>query len=633
MSRESFENTLEKTTIGLAVAVALYHIAASRFVIFAFEQHKTLHVGAALSLIFLEAVCRGRIRERFFYGLFFFVAAAISVYFVADYYSLVMNIGYPETFPTVLGGIMILLTLEASRKTWGWIIPTIALATMAYAYFGQYLPGIFFHGGMAFARLIAYASIYFRGIYGSLTGVSSIEVFLFILFGSLLKAAGALDLFMQLGMVVSRKFRSGPAQTAVVSSALMGTVSGTVAGNVATTGTFTIPSMISKGFSPEYAGAVEACSSTGGQIMPPVMGVAAFLIVGLTGIPYAHVALGAILPALLYYIYLGISIEIRAAKRGFRRETASLSGTMESLIRNSCLALPLVVLVVSLALHNPTSAAAFHSIVSLVVVVAGRELILKKGDLGTAGKSVIRLMVSGLNEGARNGAKIAVVMATLGIVVEMFVVTGFGQKLSQAILSISEGSILVLLLMTAATCIFFGMGMPTTGAYILVALLAAPAMVNQGVPLLHAHMFVFYYGVMSNLSPPVAAGALVACGISGGNYLKTAVLAFRLALPGFLLPLFFVFRPEILWLGYPFFQVIFSFLVVLVGLVAATAAIENHLLRKLRIFERILLTIAALCAFTHGVTSSLIGVGILLGLVLVQYLGYRKSTSPSSSMA
>jgi TRAP transporter 4TM/12TM fusion protein len=626
MDKSAISKWLERVIVVIAIIMSIYHLIAARFVLLPFDQHKVIHLGLALILTILSFYIKERsLIKKTVFGFMLFASLFGSLYFILDYYEIVMRVGYPAAADYLLGGLMVTIVLVVTCKGWGLIIPTVTLFTMVYAYFGQHLPWIFWHGGMSFPRLIAYSSSYFRGIYGSLTGISSMEVFLFVLFGCMLKAAGAIDFFMQAGMVWAKRFRSGPAQTAVLSSALFGTISGTIAANVATTGAFTIPAMIKKGFSKEYAGSVEACASTGGQIMPPVMGASAFIMAGITGISYPHIALAALIPALIYYIYLGVSIEIRAIRNGFGKDDFSIADTKEAARKHAYLVLPIIILVLSLSAGNPAATGAFHGIMSLIIAFVIRQMLFYSKDLKKAGKEIYRFLLEGLTDGAKSSASIAVILATMGIVVEMFVTTGFGQKLSQGMIEVSGGSLLLLLFMSAITCIFFGMGIITSGAYLLVALLGAPAMMSMGVPLLNAHMFVFYYAVMAAVTPPVAIGALVASGIAGGDYFKTALFSMRLALPGFLLPFFFIYRPEVLWFGYSPPIVIFGFVSALAGLVNITILLENFMLRKLRIYESILLILSTFLLFEPGIGTSLLGLGILIAI----YLNQRRTVSRS----
>lgn len=605
----------------IAVTMSVYHLAAARFVFLPFDLHKVIHIGVALILTILGFYIKKKsIVGKMVDGFLIFACLLVSLYFILEYDNIVMRVGYPYPLDYTMGGIIILIALIVNCRVWGKLTTSIVLLSMLYALFGKYLPGIFFHGGVSIPRMIAYSSSYYRGIYGSLAGVSSMEVFLYILFGAMLQSAGAIDLFMEVGKVFARKFRSGPAQAAVASSALFGTISGTIAANVATTGAFTIPAMIKKGFSKEFAGAVEATASTGGQIMPPVMGVTAFIMAGIIGMPYSYICLAAALPAVLYYIFIGFSIELRAIKMGFIREDMALSGAKEMLRKHGYLILPLIVLIVSLAMQNPAAVGAFHAIIAIIICFTVRWALYYGRDFRKTGKEIYRFLFEGLRDGGISGSLIAVVMATLGIIVEMFVVTGFGQKLSQGMVEFSEGNLFLLLILCMTTCLFFGTMMPTTAAYLLTALLAAPAMIALGVGELNAHMFVFYFGVMAAVTPPVAIGALVACGISKGDYIKTGVIASRLAMPGFILPFFFIYRPEILWLGHPLLQVFFGFVCILVGLLSLTCAVEGVMMAKvtLNIFERILLVVVAGLEFDPGVGTSILGWVILAIIIFLQ---------------
>jgi len=618
--KEGFDWLRASATV-LALAMAAHHLLFAKMAFLPLDQHKVIHVGFALALSLLGLYSTQKsLLSRAFLVASIGVAAGLTFYFVAYYYDIVMRIGYPRPLETTLGILIVGIVLETTRRNWGNTIPAVAILGMLYGYFGYYLPGIFFHGGIPIPRLFAYASTYYRGIYGSLTGVSSVEVFLFITYGCLLKAAGGLDLFMKVGQVAGSRLRSGPAQAAVVTSGLMGTISGTIAANVATTGAFTIPTMIKRGYSKEYAGAIEAVASTGGQLVPPVMGIAAFLIAGLTGISYLVVCQAALLPALAYYLYLAVTVQIRAVKMNLPMTVESTEGLWGAVKEHGYLVLSLAVMVYSLALRNPPGLAAFHGITTLCLTFCLAQF-FRRGFGQRTLRRILEFLKTGFEEGAVSGAKIAIVIATLGIIVELFIVTGFAQKLSHGMLEISGGNLLLLAVLAGVTCIFFGMGMPTTGAYLLVALLGAPAMVDLGIPMLAAHFFVFYFGLMSSVTPPVAVGALVASGISGGNYLKTAITSARLALPGFLMPFFFLYRPQILWAGYPLGQVFLVFISVLLGLVSMTFIFENFTFRRLRLYERGLLLVTAVLLLEPEVLTSVLGMALFAVVLLLQRRG------------
>ncbi len=602
--------------------MSLYHMISTKWLLVTLDEHKVLHIALGLILVYLLAINTvkgktGRFKNVFNWILLF-ISIGASAFILVNYESISTNIGLPSTSDTIVGFILVVIVLEATRRAWGFIIPTIVLIAMLYGYFGQYMPGILYHSGLSFERLVAYASTNFQGIYGSFTGIGAREVFLFVLLGTTLQAAGATNFFMKIAQGVGGRFRSGPAQAAVISSAFMGSVSGNISTNVATTGSITIPMMHQRGLSKEYAGAVEAVASTGGQIMPPVMGAAAFLMATNLGVSYAQILIAALLPALTYYIYLAVSIQIRAVKVEIAMEQDEKVNALQAFKEDGYLLLSLVVLIFALYIKVPVTLAALYAILSLMILVGIKKMLVLK-DIKLFFKEMGSFLVESLKSGAINGTKLGLMMASLGIMIELFVVTGFAQRLSFQMIDLAGGHLPLLLILVAITCLIFGLGMPTTGAYLTVALLAAPAMISFGVPAIVAHFYVFYFALMAAVTPPVGIGAIVATGISGGNYLKTALHATKLALPGFMLPVFFVYRPELLFVEASLLEGLFAFISTLAGLIAISALIEWHFINKLKIWHAFLLIISSILLLFPELFTSIVGLIIFTGVIWIQY--------------
>jgi TRAP transporter 4TM/12TM fusion protein len=613
----------------IAVSAAIYHMVMVRWLFMPLDQHKVIHIGTGLCLVFLGAIRLSAQHpfKRLFLWCLALLAAGVSAYVVIEYESIATRIGFPVFADTVVGLILILLVLEGTRRAWGKVIPVVVVLAMLYGYFGKALPGIFYHGGMRLPRLIAYASTYFRGIYGSLTGTGSMEVFMFCMLGAFLSASGAIDFFISCAQSIGRRSRSGPAQAAIVASGLMGTVSGSVAANVITTGSVTIPLMINNGYRKEFAGAVSAVASTGGQLMPPVMGVAAFLISASTGTPYFTLCKMALLPAVAYYVYLFAAVHFRALKRNLPRPEMppgiNLIGTLKA---KGYLLLPIVALMWFMAQHMSPSISAFYAIFILIGLYAIRTFFVLKFNIGAFFKEMIHFLYKGLFSGAMEGLKVGLILACLGIMVEIVVVTGFAQKLSFQMVELSGGYLPFLLVLVAITCIVFGVGMPTTGVYMVVSVLAAPALVKFGIPIVAAHLYVFYYGLMAMVTPPVAVGAIVASGIAKSDYMMTGIAASRLAVPGFLLPVFFIYRPQILFIGGTALDALVVFVSCCIALFCLAAALEGHMFRKLKLLEILSLGAAAMLLIDAAFLTSVIGFSLAAAVVFFQL---RKSIDAS----
>ena len=606
----------------IAVFASLYHMISTQWLVLSLDEHKVLHITFGLVIVYLLSLQKveGKaiLFKKILRAVLLVAAIAASAFILINYESISTNIGLPSTSDTIVGFILVVIVLEATRRAWGFIIPSIVLVAMLYGYFGQYMPGILYHSGLSFERLIAYASTNFQGIYGSFTGIGAREVFMFVLLGTTLQAAGATNFFMKIAQGVGGRFRSGPAQAAVISSAFMGSVSGNISTNVATTGSITIPMMHKKGLSREYAGAVEAVASTGGQIMPPVMGAAAFLMATNLGVSYAEILIAALLPALTYYLYLAVSIQIRAVKVNLSMKTDEKVNTLQALKEDGYLMISLIVLILALYVRVPVTLAALYAILSLFILVGIKKFIVHK-NVKVFLKEMGAFLVESLKSGAINGTKLGLMMASLGIMIELFVVTGFAQRMSFQMIDLAGGYLPLLLILVAITCLIFGLGMPTTGAYLTVALLAAPAMINFGVPAMVAHFYVFYFALMAAVTPPVGIGAIVATGISGGNYLKTALHATKLALPGFLLPIFFVYRPDLLFVDANLFEAVFAFVSTLTGLIAISALIEWYFVDKLKIWQALLLLISSALLLMPEVITSVVGLVLFGAVIFIQY--------------
>lgn len=552
-------------------------------------------------------------------------------YLIVEYDPLINDRSFfPNTADIVVALLLLGLSMYVAVREWGILIPGIAAVGLAYGYFGYLLPGdLLYHAGFPFERLLGYTSIpYFRGLLGGLTAVSASTIFIYMVFAGLLKSTGGLDLLMKIAFALSGRSRAGPAQAAVIGSGFMGMISGSTMANVASTGAFTIPLMKRFGFRPHFAGAVEAVASAGGQVTPPKMGLAAFLIVGLTGIPYIEIIAAATLPAILYYSYLLIAVHIQAVRLdlGATRQQRNVEGLplMDVSMRRAFLLhghpiLAIFVLIGLLLAGEPANRSALIAVEIVIVLEAAKCIWLNRRRPLEMLKSMGERILAGLARGAHSGAQVAVVVAVISVMVEMLVATGLAQKLSYMMLDIAGGNLWGLVFIAALTCLVFGVGMPTSAAYILVALLGAPALIELGVPILAAHLFVFYLANMSAITPPVAVGCLVASNLAQAPFMRTAFTAVRLGLPGFILPFLFIARPEILGLGAPFWMQLLVSALAGVSMVAINVALEGVFAKRLSLPERLLLLPAAFSLFSTSWWAIAAGM-VLLALVLGRQL-------------
>jgi len=527
---------------------------------------------------------------------------ASAAYLILEHEALVRRAGSPTTLDLLGGLVTLVVVLELARRTTGWGLVVVATAALIYAVSGPYLPGILAHRGYGFTRLMEHLYLSTEGIWGVPLGVSADFVYLFVLFGALLDMAGGGALLIGLANQVAGKTRGGPAKTAAVASALMGSLSGSAVANVVTTGTFTIPLMRRSGFKPFFSGAIEAAASTGGQLMPPVMGAGAFILATWTNIPYTRVALAALVPALLYYGALLMAIHFRAGRMGL--EGGAIK-KLEPVLPRLHLLLPLGFIVLLLAMGRSPMRAAFWGVMTaLGVSLFSRETRPSPGRLEKA------LLAAGAG-----AVQVAAACAAAGVVVGVASLTGIGLRMSELIITVSQGNLFLALVLTALGSVILGMGLPTTAAYVVLAALGAPALIELGVPLLAAHLFIFYFGCISNVTPPVSLAAYAASGIAGSPPLKTAWTAMLLASAGFVVPFMFVYGPPLLLDGTPL-EILVVVGTAMAGVTALAAAVIGFLKAPLRPWERGALALSAFALIFPGLASDGFGLVVLLVIFL-----------------
>jgi TRAP transporter 4TM/12TM fusion protein len=623
---------LEKSINFFKVIWVLFHFYAIWALPLSINQMIVLHLGFATMFIFHTCYEQARKKEphnsknnklmMIIWLLLFIFMFLVTMYFFFQYRDIINHIGTPTFDQIIAGSTLILLVLIATFSVWGFIIPLLVTAVSIYALFGRYFGGILFHSGIDFARFIGYSATYYMGTLGSLTNYSATLIIHFLLFGTVLQAVGGSEAINKLGKIFGTRFRSGAAQSAVFSSCMMGMVSGSIPANVAITGSFTIPMMKEQGYSPEYAGSIEAVASSGGQIMPPVMSVVAFLIAGMTGMPYSYIVLAAILPALVYYFSLAFNVSIRSQKIklnvDIKEQERKISTELKAILfEYGYLLIAIIILTWRIVSGESAPRAVFWGSLSLVVLgfinIVIRCLNNKSKNIYQEILKYFHKLYEGLIKGANETAKVAVILASIGIIMETFTTTGFGQRLSYFIVSMAgEIGSFVLTLLVALLVLFFGMGMPSAGAYLISILLVAPTLTRLGFELLSVHMFVFYYSMLSAITPPVCLGILVATGISGGNFLKTALTSLRLALPGFIMPFFFLYKPVILhFRTNPLGALEFNLLLLLASCGLAVA-FEGYLLKRIGWISRIICFFAVLLILHPNMLLSYLGALILL---------------------
>ncbi|TXH82849.1 TRAP transporter permease [Thauera aminoaromatica] len=617
-----------------AILFSVFQLVTSAFSPLSSTVVRALHVGFLLLLTFLlHPVQGGQGRTSLATKVIGFGALLLSGYHWIYEADLVQRAGELTQADMVVGVVTLVLVFEAARRIMGLALPLICLGFLAYALFGEYLPGELAHRGYGLDQVVGQLAFGTEGIYGTPTYVSSSYIFLFILFGAFLEQAGMIDLFTNFALGTVGHTKGGPAKVAVVSSGLMGTINGSGVANVVTTGQFTIPLMKKFGYTPAFAGAVEATSSMGGQIMPPVMGAVAFIMAETINVPYVEIAKAAAIPAMLYFFTVFWMVHLEAGRAGLKglpkeecpdpwvaiRERwyllLPLAGLVYLLFAGFTpmfagmvgLALTVVLLFgSSLARHlNGTSlrllfwivlglacsAFAKVGIISVVAVVAVLAVLLApRAD----GRHTLRLAVRALVDGALHALPVGVACALVGVIIGSLTLTGGATAFAGYIIQIGDDSLFVSLLLTMLTCLVLGMGIPTIPNYIITSSIAAPALLELGVPLIVSHMFVFYFGIMADLTPPVALAAFAAAPIAKESGLKIGVRAVQIAIAGFIVPYMAVYAPELMLQGDKGFEA--TLYVVFKALLAVTlwgTAVVGYFRSPMNPLERVLAFVAA----------------------------------------
>jgi len=596
----------------VAIVFSLFQLYTAVFGVLDAMIQRSIHVSFGLCLIYLlypaqKSWSRTRIHPLDL--ALAAVAAVVPLYIVVFYEELVLRAGTVTRLDIVFGILAVLLVLEAARRVVGIPMVTVACVFIAYAFLGRYIPGQLAHRGVDLAGFAQHTFFTTEGIFGIPIGVCSTFIFLFILFGAYLEKTGMGQFFIDLANAVAGWASGGPAKVAVLSSGLMGTVSGSSVANVVGTGSFTIPMMKSLGYKPEFAAAVEATASTGGQLMPPIMGAAAFLMAEFTGIPYVTIIAAALIPSLLYYfgVWTGVHLEAkRLGLRGLNRD--ELPRIKSILLERGHLFLPLLAIVYLLVSGRTPMKAALYAIVLSIVCA----MLRKNTRIGLLD------IVKGLEQGARGVLGVLAATACAGIVIGVVTQTGLGLKMGSSLVDFAGGKLFLTLIFTMITSILLGMGVPTTANYVITSTIAAPALILMGVPILAAHMFAFYFGIIADVTPPVALAAFAGAGIAKANPLKAGVNASKLAVAAFLVPYIFVYNPSMLLIDAHPLQIAQIAVTSVIGIIGVSSAVSGFLLTEETLLERLLFLFGGVMMVTPGSFTDLLGFAVLLAGVFIQ---------------
>lgn len=606
-----------KLVAGVAVAMSIYHLITSSGVwILPAMHHRSVHLSFLMVLTFLLYPSWGKKKKSdtpSFFDILWLIFAVVSSIYILLFFNEFSMRGTAITKDYVMGGILVICVLEATRRSVGKELMLLSLLFLAYGLFGEYIPGLFGHTGFTLKRIIYQIYLSSEGIFGVALGVSSTYIFLFILFGAFLAETGMGGFIKDLAMCLAGRTIGGEAKVAILACGLMGMINGSAVGNVAATGTFTIPMMRSAGFKPIFSAALVAAAGTGGMIMPPVMGAASFIMAEYLGLHYSKIMLAAALPAILYYISEIAYVHIEAKKLGMTRTSKKQIESVSSVMKRQGYMIIPIVLIVYLLLKGRTPLyAAFYGIVSSIfvsVVVSIKQKCLLK---------TLKSFVRALEQGARQSVGVGVACSVVGIIIGITNLSGLGLVLGDNIVSLADGSVIFTAFLTMVVSIILGMGLPTTACYIITATIAAPALLQMGVNPLAAHMFVYYFACLSNLTPPVAIASYGAAGISGQNPSQVGWMGFRISLAGFIIPFTFIFAPELLFVDASAVSVIIATVTGFAGVIAAAAAMQGYIFAPIRLFMRILLFVAACLMIFPGALSDITGLVIFVGIAFLQ---------------
>ena len=614
----------------IALLLALFQLYTAYAGAFPDLIQRSIHVGLAMVLGFMMYAATDRSpKDRISFPdlVLAVLGAVVCTYAAINYDRIVMNPGISNRVDLIFGIIVTLLVLEVTRRILGWILPLIAVLTVVYAYVGPHLPDVFAHRGFGTEYILETLYMSTSGIWGNVTGVSATIMAGFLIFGSLLFYTGGGETFVDLAKAIAGRSYGGPAKVSCISSALFGTISGSAVANVVVDGVFNIPLMKKLGYRAEFAGAVEATASTGGQLMPPVMGAGAFIMAEFISTPYLKIALAATIPALLYYLGVTTSVHFGARKDNLARIPRELIPSIrKTLPKSAPLFVPVILLIyMMMAGWDPTTSVFWATMTSAALYLAGiRSAAMLK-------ERVVNL-VKVLEAGGKSIVMIAALCACAQIVIGMFNLTGLGIKISELVIGLSMGIEFLALFFTMVVCVILGMGLPTTAAYVLAASVAGPALIKLGVVPIAAHLFIFYFAIISAITPPVCAAVYAAAAIARSNWWMTGWLAVRMGLAGFVAPFLFVYRPGLLLVGSPI-DIIWSSMVAAAATIALAGAAMGYFGDRCRWYESLMLFGASVFLIMPGLATDLIGLALMSVIFIYQKKRHAASGKFSAETA
>lgn len=588
----------------LAVGLSLFQLYTAGLGAMEAQIQRAVHLGVILALAFIlyppfKGACKDRVTVWLILDTVLAAASiGCSFYLVLFYQEIAERQGDQFATDVVVGSVGILLVLEACRRVIGRFMVVVCAIFLLYAFLGPHMPTLFAHKGYGIERISTMLFMGTEGIFGTPLAVAATFVFIFVLFGAFLEVTGGGNFFIDMAYALTGRFSGGPAKTAVIASGFMGSISGSAVGNVVATGSFTIPMMKRVGYAPHVAGAIEAAASTGGQLMPPIMGAGAFLMAEMTpaDVTYLKIIKVAVVPAALYYMTVLLFVHFEARKRGLRGLPRDQLPQALTVLRSGFhFIIPVVALITALLLHVSAMMAGFVAVVSLVAA----SWLRRESRVG------LRRLLQALERGARNAVMVSVACAAAGIIVGVVSLTGQGLNFSSLVLKLSMGTPVIAILLVGLASLVLGMGLPVTASYIVLATLAAPALGSLGVPVLAAHMIIFWYSQDANVTPPVSLASFAGAGVAGANPMRTAFVSWKLAKGLYIIPIVMAYRP-LLGNG-PWWEVTITMVACAAGLVAFAAALDRFLLRRASWIQVVLLVISAAALFWPDISLGAAG--------------------------
>ena len=609
------KSALKKVSLILAICFVAFHLYTAAFGTMPGIAQKSIHLGFLLVIFYINAMVDSEKRwEQIFLGIMALFALGGCAYITILDENLQLRAGIVYASDILFAILLIIAIFEACRRKMGNPLVIITLVFVAYAFLGKYIPGFLNQPGMTLKKFTSLVYLTTDGIFGSPLYASASYVVLFVLLGAIMSVSGIGDYMTNLATSLFGHMRGGPAKVAVVASGFFGSISGSPTANVIGTGTFTIPMMKKNGFEPEYAAAVEATASTGGAIMPPIMGSTAFIMAEMLGIPYTAVAKAALIPAILYFLAVLFGVDIYAAKHGLKGIPRSQLPKVRSMLKQIYMLAPLIFLIFCMAVFNMTivRSGLLTIIVTLVLVEINPKTRMTKEQWLQIPVQTVKSAVS-----------VGIACAMAGIISGVIMGSGLGYRISSILTSVAGTSMLLLLVLTMVVSLIMGMGVPTTAAYLVLASLVAPTMIQLGIPPLAAHMFIFYFGCISSITPPVALAAYAGAGLAGCDPNKTGYKAFRLAFCSFLMPYLFVYNPVLLMEG-GVLDILWSLVTALIGAYLLASGFEGFFFRwSLKWFERPLMILGAVMLIVPGMVTDLVGIAIIVVEFVTEFMFKR----------